>query len=70
MSQVSVPRGSSLIPHRAGFAGALLMIAGVPNIPRGIAAIADDDIHVHIDNHFATVALWSLLGGHDGRATS
>ena len=39
MSQISAPRGATPVPHRAVFAGVLLMIAGVVNILQGITAI-------------------------------
>jgi hypothetical protein len=57
MSQASVPRGASVprrpssTPHRAVFAGVLLMIAGVMNILQGITAIANDDVYARIGNY-------------------
>jgi hypothetical protein len=53
MSQASVPRSaaSSHVPHRAVFAGVLLMIAGVLNILQGITAIANDDVYRRIGNY-------------------
>jgi hypothetical protein len=51
MSQISAPRGATPVPHRAVFAGVLLMIAGVVNILQGITAIAKDDVYAHVGNY-------------------
>jgi hypothetical protein len=51
MSQTSAPRTPTAAPHRAVFAGVLLMIAGVMNILQGITAIANDDIYARIGNY-------------------
>lgn len=53
MSQTSVPRPatSARDPHRAVFAGVLLMIAGVMNALQGITAIANDDVYRRIGNY-------------------
>lgn len=51
MSQTSARRTATTAPHRAVFAGVLLMIAGVMNILQGITAIANDDIYARIGNY-------------------
>ena len=51
MSQATVPRTTSRMPHHAVFAGVLLMISGIMNIFQGITAIANDDLYVHIGNY-------------------
>jgi hypothetical protein len=51
MSQTSARRTTTTAPHRAVFAGILLMIAGVMNILQGITAIANDDIYARIGNY-------------------
>jgi hypothetical protein len=51
MSQATVPRTTSRVPHHAVFAGVLLMISGIMNIFQGITAIANDDLYVRIGNY-------------------
>lgn len=52
MSQATVPRrGAAATPHRAVFAGVLLMISGIMNIFQGITAIAADDVYRQIGNY-------------------
>jgi len=53
MSQASVPRPATAAqaPHRAVFAGVLLMIAGAMNILQGITAIADDNVYRRVGNY-------------------
>jgi hypothetical protein len=50
MSQATAPR-TATAPHRAVFAGILLMIAGIMNILQGITAIANDDVYARIGNY-------------------
>lgn len=59
MSQTTVPRTASPTPHRAVFAGVLLMLSGVMNVLQGITAIAKDDFYVHIGNYAYKFSLTS-----------
>lgn len=59
MSQTTVPRTASTTPHRAVFAGVLLMVSGVMNVFQGITAITKDDLYVHIGNYAYKFSLTS-----------